>query len=84
MVLTCPKCLKQWAHLQFEKDQYLYPVGAFCEACGIVKEGMPPGSILIWYGYGCNIDVALLETLPEALLKREFEIHLKEIGNGND
>ena len=92
MVLVCPKCLKQWAHLDFQavlrkgdREDCLWPIGAFCENCAITDKDSPPaGSILIYYGYGCNIDEALLDVLPTELLKREFKIHLrwaeKELG----
>lgn len=78
-VLVCPSCLRQWAHLQFAKDKVLWPIGAYCERCvpEDTRNYPVPGSILFYHGYGCNIDEALLDVLPEPLLRREFDLHMK-------
>lgn len=77
LALVCPKCLAQWAVLSFaEPDHHVQ--GMWCSRCTpadpTFHPGMIPGSILGTY----NIDYPLLEALPEALLRREFELHLKE------
>lgn len=81
-ILVCPSCTRSWAHLKFEGEAYLYAEAAFCERCprpADLWQSFPPaGSILTWHGYGCNIDSALVDVLPEPLLKREFLLHLND------
>jgi hypothetical protein len=83
-VLICPRCLRQWAHLDYgcpmahdEPVGCLSPTGAFCGECGEGYSDVPAGSIL-YAGYNL-LDLPLLYALPENLLRREFEIHLKHL-----
>ncbi len=76
--LYCPLCQQIWATLKFTDDTLVWSRDQICEGCFIVKdEWMPvPGSLLVEEGYGV-IDTALLDALPDELLKREVELHLK-------
>ena len=76
-VLYCPRCHTQWAVLYFDDDEDFWPVGQFCEECGVKDDWCPvPGSCLVEEGFGI-IDEGLLAALPSALLRREFELTLK-------
>lgn len=83
-VLVCPRCLKQWAHLAFQNSEpggglplgCLEPTGVFCGDCGPGREGKVAGSLLD-APYSSGVDLPLLYALPEPLLRREFELHLK-------
>lgn len=66
--LICPRCLKQWALLQFSEDTETHPQGQYCELHG--------GGTLFW---DWHFDPELLKALPEALLKREFDLTLKQL-----
>lgn len=70
LALICPKCLSQWAILAFEGDEVIHPQGAFCQQHG-------DGRIFLRLG---AIDQPLLSVLPEALLRREFHLTMKELG----
>ena len=80
----CPICLKQWAVLHFEGDPETTPRAAYCAKCQPLPEIAQfrgrvciPGSI---FGSGTyNIDLPLLEVLPEPLLRREFELTLRQM-----
>lgn len=78
--LICPKCLKQWAVLAFEGDEFIIPQGAYCSS----HEGKEKwfwnrprvsGSLFPVY----SLDLPLLNALPEELLKRELLLTLKRM-----
>jgi hypothetical protein len=76
-VLVCPVCVASWAVIKIEGSSMVWPEAQLCAYCGVADEWMPvPGSLLVEEGWGV-IDDSLLEALPEVLLRREFELHLK-------
>lgn len=68
LVLVCPRCLARWAVLAFDEED-MHPQGVYCEHHG-------DGRLI---HAGGAIDHPLLNALPEALLRREFELTLKEL-----
>jgi hypothetical protein len=77
-VLICPFCFEVWARCSFAPDDFHTPVAVQCSNCefSYKHESQVPGSILD--DSFCNgIDWGLLARLPEALLRREFELTLK-------
>lgn len=76
--LVCPHCLTVWARLTII-GQFRYCVeGTTCLKCmDFTSEPTEfPGSILD--NYTCNgTDWGLIDALPEPLLRREFELHLR-------
>jgi len=79
--LFCPSCHIVWAVLRFVGEEEVWPVGQFCQLHQVQRtrksEWCPvPGSILVEEGWGV-IDEALLFALPEPLLRREFDLHIK-------
>ena len=82
--LICPMCRTRWADLELQSEQceLLWPVAQTCENCQLVDEWMPvPGSLLVEEGWGV-IDDSLLDALPEYMIRREFELHIKAYCNG--
>lgn len=78
--LHCPRCGSRWADVIFAGETLVWPVAQTCESCQVEDEWMPvPGSLLVEEGYGV-IDTALLAALPEELVRREFQLHLKAYG----
>lgn len=80
--LVCPGCLRVWAEVRLDSDPWCYAVPGFCEECQSPPEthwllGVK-GSILLEEGLG-NVDLPLLDALPEELLRREFRIHLQAL-----
>jgi len=77
IMLICPRCQHPWAVLKFLEDQDVWPEAAYCEFCGIKDDWHPvPGSVLVEEGWGV-IDDSLLGALPENVLRREFNLHLR-------
>lgn len=80
-LLVCPRCHSVWGKLLFNDEQAAWAVAASCEACNFSHPFHPvPGSILTEEGFGV-IDDSLLAKLPEALLRREFDLHMKAYAN---
>lgn len=80
--LFCPRCQRLWATLAIQGEFLIWPVAQTCSECQISDEWMPvPGSLLAEEGFGV-IDLELLWALPEPLLRREFDLHLKVYSNG--
>lgn len=80
-VMICPFCLDQWAILVVEGKDYHRPDGVSCTLCARSTDSHPiPGSLLDIPGTGA-IDCTLLDALPESLVKREFDLHLKAAFN---
>jgi hypothetical protein len=78
-LLICPRCHKTWAKLEFDGDRCAWPVAQFCENCNEPDEWIPvPGSLLNEEGWGI-IDDSLLAALPEELVRREFNLHIKAL-----
>lgn len=76
-VLICPQCGQIWARLKFLDDSEVWPRPQTCELCTYRDDWLPvPGSLLVEEGYGV-IDDALLTSLPDPLVIREFNLHLK-------
>lgn len=78
-ILVCPTCWEPWAVLKFVDDQQAWPTAQFCRSCSPPADNNwypVPGSILVEEGWGV-IDTALLAALPEDLLRREFNLHMK-------
>lgn len=69
LALICPKCLKQWCVMAFQGDEHIHPQGAFCAEHG-------DGRLLLEYG---PIDLPLLRSLPEELLRRELLLTLDRL-----
>jgi hypothetical protein len=84
VALVCPGCVRVWAMLTVAEAQRHVAVNQYCARCRPAKDehwlvkNAPPGSILHEEGLGV-IDTALLEALPDVLLKREFELHLASL-----
>lgn len=79
----CPVCLKQWAVTLLEGDQEYVIQAAYCERhhpANWNPTWCVPGSILV--GHGDYLDWPLLDVLPEELLRREFNLAMKEIERG--
>jgi hypothetical protein len=66
-------------------DEHIcWPVAQFCETCQTSPTGLlvksdwcpVPGSLLVEEGWGV-IDTALLNALPDSLVTREFNLHLR-------
>lgn len=80
--LFCPKCERVWAHLRLigqdgKHAACTWPVAQSCAQCQVITPWLPvPGSLLVEEGWGV-IDLELLWALPEPLLRREFDLHLK-------
>ena len=76
-ILVCPACTRVWALLQFLDEPFAWPRAAFCGCVHHADEWHPvPGSLLCEEGYG-TIDDSLLSALPDSLIQREFQLHLK-------
>jgi hypothetical protein len=76
-LLVCPACRRSWAELKFVDDSFVWPRSQFCEQCWHTDEWHPvPGSLFVEEGWGV-IDDSLLKALPDDLLLREFNLHLK-------
>lgn len=77
ILLICPRCKQYWAELTFEGDKDSWPRSAYCEHCAVVDKWHPvPGSVFVEEGWGV-IDTTLLNTLPDWLVKREFNLHMR-------
>lgn len=68
----CPVCFSQWAMVLRDSDGAEVQI-SHCESCG-------DGSILSTSNFS-GIDYQLLASLPEPLLRREFELNLKAFSN---
>lgn len=78
-LLVCPACHTIWARLIMVDPQPAWPVAQTCEACTLSDEWIPvPGSLLVEEGWGI-IDDSLLQALPEELLRREFDLHMRQV-----
>lgn len=79
-LLVCPQCWNAWALLKFVDDTYAWPTAQFCKDCSPPVQEFGwfpvPGSLLVEEGWGV-IDSALLNALPEDLLRREFDLHME-------
>lgn len=76
-LLVCPQCFETWGMVKYLEDRQAWPVSQYCAACGVKDDWHPvPGSILLEEAYG-TIDTALLAALPEELIRREFDLHMK-------
>lgn len=76
---VCPACLDVWAIMQTENDRNVYGIESqFCAGCRTEYSLGVPGSLLddrmSW-----TVDWDLIDYLPEVLLKREFELHVRMI-----
>jgi|HubBroStandDraft_5_1064220.scaffolds.fasta_scaffold76305_3 hypothetical protein len=81
-LLVCPRCRATWATVLVEGDLDAFPVTAGCYPCNWSNELFNvPGSILWSTETNELTDWTLLEALPEALVKRELELHLKVFSN---
>lgn len=69
-MLVCPDCGRHWASLMFPPETLV-----------VNQHIQPCGSILYLNMWG-ETDLRLLAVLPEQLLRREFELAIKEIENG--
>jgi hypothetical protein len=75
----CPLCQTIWAKHLILGDLKVWPRAQFCEECPEWDTWHPvPGSLLLEEGIGL-IDESLLESLPEELIKREFNLHMRAI-----
>lgn len=77
VALICPRCLTKWAVLSFGDAEH-HVQGAWCARCLPADPGFHPGTVPGSILGGWIFDQPLLEALPEHLLRREFELHLKE------
>lgn len=76
----CPWCHSAWALVTLGSDRHAYPDTVPCEDCvwdSPHKWGVP-GSLLE-RGVNYNLDWNLLDHLPEALLRRELELTIREL-----
>lgn len=75
---VCPSCLSIWALMQTERDPVYGVDSQFCEVCRVEYCNGVPGSLLddrqSW-----TVDWDLIRYLPEPLLRREFELHVRMI-----
>lgn len=75
-VVICPVCLRHWLRFQLEDHPRAWTCWCWsCQSCTAERTEFP-GTLLEIPGTGA-FDEVLLEALPEQLLRREFEIHLK-------
>lgn len=83
-LLCCPLCSRIWFRHILRESSFVWPRAGFCEQCAVTPDRLRPvpGSILIQEGLDL-IDDQLLEALPPELLKREFDLHIKALDNGN-
>lgn len=78
-VLVCPTCKSTWAELTIEGDPIYVPRMVSCEYCQWFNEISEfPGTLLFNQDSNEDTDWGLLEALPEDLLKRELNLHLKQ------
>ena len=77
-LLICPRCRATWATVLVDGDLDAFPVTAGCYPCNWSNELFNiPGSILWSTETNELTDWTLLEALPETLVKRELELHVK-------
>src|ERR1700678_662890 len=81
-VMYCPVCCKIWAWLAYLEggdlslsEPRMIPCDQHPEACH--PDLRPVAGSLIDNPTANGYDVPLLEALPESLLRREFELHMK-------
>lgn len=76
--IICPYCLEVWARMAVDFAPFGYSVEPVsCVYCNRSTDRHPvPGSLLD-SGMTNDIDWSLIELLPEALLRREFLLHLR-------
>lgn len=76
---VCPKCLRMWAILDIGGTYSIQ--GQFCQRCSFTYDlyGAVPGSLLDDYS-SQTVDWDLIRYLPEELLKREFDLHVRTLG----
>lgn len=85
-VLVCPICVSPWASLRRADSTLVWPLPAACRNCPTHPADLrqwaqsPPGSILISWGFEGLYDSELLSVLPLVLLKREFQLHSRRLG----
>lgn len=73
--LVCPWCLRVWATLEVFGQTGFVIDSSPCEDCPQWHD-LPPGSLLA--SQVCNgVDWGLITEMPEALLRREFELTLR-------
>lgn len=75
--LICPYCRDNWGTLAIEGQNYFCCEEVSCELCNLsTPRHSVPGSLLD--SYTCNgTDWGLIDVLPEPLLRREFQLHLR-------
>lgn len=82
--LVCPQCLLLWCTIKDLTEQHEFHIIAEpCEQCS--RGGgynSVPGSVLKAGDH--SLDYELLNLLPLAMVKREFDLHIKAIGNECD
>lgn len=73
---VCPHCLELWAYMKAESDPIFGIESQSCSSCSREYLLGVPGSLLddrlSW-----TVDWDLIRYLPERLLRREFELHVK-------
>lgn len=80
-VWVCTQCGRQWAHLAVPKGDWVvwsYPMSCIkCKPSELYPLQAFPGSLIHQQPYPpYNIDEDLLNTLPDELIQREFQIHV--------
>lgn len=87
-IMVCPMCTDKWAKFELSSEAGPYDIlPVSCEICAYQSIMSPiPGSLITnWsLGQGENgVDWELLEVLPEQLLRREFDLTLKYLGDSD-
>jgi hypothetical protein len=79
-VCICPSCLSSWAIVQVDKSEIFWSTTVPCANCPWHYPAKPgiPGSLLE-QGIHHWIDLDLLNYLPDALVRREFSVYLREL-----
>ena len=85
-VMICPVCLRQWASIKwadFIPGQYQEVRGFMCYSCALAHpehlhpDLRPVGGSLLDNPTVNGVNYALLDAMPEVLLRREFVLHLE-------
>ena len=80
-VMFCPICCSIWARLYYQGENLYEPRMIPCEAHAAAchPDLRPVAGSLIDNPTINGYDKPLLEALPEVLLRREFELHMKSL-----